>query len=463
LGRRSRTFRIFVSSTFADLKAERDALHADVFPALRSLCEAADCRFQAVDLRWGVSGEAGLDQQAMRICLDEVNRCQKLSPKPNFIVLLGDRYGWRPLPGEIPEAEFRIFERELTGTDAVALLRDWYRRDENAVTPIYWLARRGGRFEDYDTWDKEVERPLHRALAGVAAAHVAPDRRWIYLASATEQEILHGALTVADAPEHVFGFFRDLRTRDGAPLVDDLPEDGRADRYVDTYKDDADRRQIDRGAWESVQRLKRELKSKLDPEDKEEDSPQNAFEYTATWEETRPSDTHIEALKRDVLASLSAVIAAQIRELESESALKREVDAHADFGAARAKGFVGRSREVAELIAYSAGGRDTPRAVCGESGSGKSALLARLAGEAKADRRVVLIERYIGATPQSTELSLLLRSLCEQIDEAFTHQAALPHDVRELIPELANRLKLATPERSPAAGHRCGGSTEPGG
>lgn len=58
----TRTFRIFVSSTFGDLVAERNALQEYVFPRLRELCEAHGCRFQAIDLRWGFSEEAGLDQ-----------------------------------------------------------------------------------------------------------------------------------------------------------------------------------------------------------------------------------------------------------------------------------------------------------------------------------------------------------------------------------------------------------------
>jgi len=53
-----RTFRIFVSSTFDDLKAERNALQHKVFPKLRKLCMQYGCRFQAIDLRWGVREEA---------------------------------------------------------------------------------------------------------------------------------------------------------------------------------------------------------------------------------------------------------------------------------------------------------------------------------------------------------------------------------------------------------------------
>ena len=66
----TRTFRVFVGSTLADLKAERDALAQRVFPRLRELCRHNGARFQAVDLRWGVSGEASLDQRTMLICLE---------------------------------------------------------------------------------------------------------------------------------------------------------------------------------------------------------------------------------------------------------------------------------------------------------------------------------------------------------------------------------------------------------
>lgn len=54
-GSKNRTFRIFVSSTFSDLKADRNALQEKVFPELKKLCEANGCRFEAVDLLEGFS------------------------------------------------------------------------------------------------------------------------------------------------------------------------------------------------------------------------------------------------------------------------------------------------------------------------------------------------------------------------------------------------------------------------
>ena len=112
---RSRTFRLFVSSTFQDLRAERNALHAHVFPRLRELCRRHGCRFQAIDLRWGVSEVAALDQQTMTICLREIERCHRVTPRPNFLVLLGDRYGWWPPPPSIPADGVRRAARACLG------------------------------------------------------------------------------------------------------------------------------------------------------------------------------------------------------------------------------------------------------------------------------------------------------------------------------------------------------------
>ena len=69
------TFRVFVSSTFEDLKAERDALQCHDFPRLRRLCEQNNARLQTIELSWGVRDEAAVDQQTMEICLREIERC----------------------------------------------------------------------------------------------------------------------------------------------------------------------------------------------------------------------------------------------------------------------------------------------------------------------------------------------------------------------------------------------------
>src|SRR5712691_536729 len=122
----TRTFRVFVSSTFEDLKEERNVLQEKVFPKLEKFCLKKGARFQAIDLRWGVREEAGRDQKTMDICLGEIARCQKSGIKPNFIVLLGERYGWRPAPAHIRQEEFDRIVARIEDPEPRELVRQWY-------------------------------------------------------------------------------------------------------------------------------------------------------------------------------------------------------------------------------------------------------------------------------------------------------------------------------------------------
>jgi tetratricopeptide (TPR) repeat protein len=98
----ARVVRVFVSSTFRDMQAERDELAKFIFPQLRKLCEQRGVTWGEVDLRWGITDEQQAEGKVLPICLDEIQRC-----RPYFIGLLGERYGW--IPDEIPP---ELIERE---------------------------------------------------------------------------------------------------------------------------------------------------------------------------------------------------------------------------------------------------------------------------------------------------------------------------------------------------------------
>ena len=138
--------RLFVSSTFSDFRLERDALQRYAFPELERRCDERGFQFHGIDLRWGVSTEAGLDHRTMGICLSELQRSQMVSPQPNFLILMGNRYGWRPLPEAITEIEFNHLVStartggpgggEVAGVEdksAERVVREWYRRDHNVL------------------------------------------------------------------------------------------------------------------------------------------------------------------------------------------------------------------------------------------------------------------------------------------------------------------------------------------
>lgn len=57
--------RVFVSSTFSDLKLERYALQQRAFPKLEQRCQQRGFPFQATDRRPRVSTASGLDHRTM--------------------------------------------------------------------------------------------------------------------------------------------------------------------------------------------------------------------------------------------------------------------------------------------------------------------------------------------------------------------------------------------------------------
>ena len=87
----NRQIRIFISSTFRDMNAERDYLITKVFPRLKAEAAKRDVTIIPLDLRWGVTEEESKTGKVIEICLDEIR-----NSRPFFIGLVGNRYGWCP-------------------------------------------------------------------------------------------------------------------------------------------------------------------------------------------------------------------------------------------------------------------------------------------------------------------------------------------------------------------------------
>ena len=393
----TRTFRVFVSSTFEDLKEERNVLQAKVFPKLEKFCLEKGARFQAIDLRWGVREEAGLDHKTMEICLAEIARCQKTGIKPNFIVLLGGRYGWRPLPARIEKNEFDallahvitdqrrllVFEEEWPAAN-----NGWYRLDRNADPPQYLLKPREGEYEERSTWEP-LETHIRETLQKAARAASLPKEELVkYEASATHQEILAG--TKPEEREHVFAFVRNPDERKDAEL-----------RHL-------------------IETLRRRL-----PEG-------NVHSF---------SEGNLDVLCQQVLKSLKPVIEAEASRFQSRSALEQEREAHKAFAQDRCTHFVGRDTVRTEIKDYVNGTHSQPLVVFGPSGSGKSAIIARASEEHEG------IRRFIGATPEASNGLTLLRSLCQEIGERYAQTGELPATFNQLAMLFEERLRLATADR----------------
>jgi len=118
-----RTVRVFISSTFKDMQAERDHLVRFVFPKLREELLHRSIHLVDVDLRWGVTSE----QDSLQVCKEIIDEC-----RPRFLCMLGGRYGWTP-PGReesITAAEVRYGVLDRLGEHGYAF---FYFRDPAAT------------------------------------------------------------------------------------------------------------------------------------------------------------------------------------------------------------------------------------------------------------------------------------------------------------------------------------------
>jgi WD40 repeat protein len=311
-----KTFRLFVSSTFADLGAERDALQYRVFPRLRDFCEQHGARFSPVDLRWGVSTDAGQDRRTMSICVEEIHRCQQTTPRPNFIILLGARYGWRPLPAEIAVEDLERLRSTAPLQRGLPLFERLYPTiDLNAVPPVYCLRPRTG---DVDGVWNEMEREVLATLANAAMELDWPfTKRVIFGGSATEQEISCGLFSDTVLPaagEHVHAFLSN-------PGDDPRPA-GAADSSGDGLDDDAQR----------LHALKERLRATLGA---------NVHEYDINANEAA---ARLDRLCEDVYAALAHTMEQEAERFTRLDPLDREIDAHDAFALERNKIFDVRER-----------------------------------------------------------------------------------------------------------------------
>jgi len=435
----SNLIRVFISSTFNDFKVERDALQERVFPELRKLCSEMGYRFQPIDLRWGINTEVAIDHKTVDICLKEIERCQHISPYPNFIMIMGNRYGWRPLPTEINEYDYKKIlkyaeniKRPLIinaeSINPASLLSKWYQPDHNSLPMVYCIQPRAGALSEYVDPEKwwNVELKL-RLIIDEAVKYYRHDDSFTLkkVRSTTEYEILRGMLDIpADQSRHVFGYFRNIDN------IEDLDNEvigspgGKGELYIDSLE-----RKIDLNSRSFLKELKQKIKDKI---------PGNIFEYQARWEEGSVSTDHIDNMCEDVYRSLACVIKQRIASDLTRGIHEKEIDAHKSFCEERSRNFVGRLEIIDKIRHYlrfvpgeEKSATNRPLAIRGEGGSGKSSLMSKiiidLIQEQKNESAVIF--RFLGTTPDSSNIKTLLESLCSQISKIY--EKDLPQEFKK--------------------------------
>lgn len=435
----TKIFRVFISSTFTDMKLERGILQRDAFPRLEKFCEENGARFQAVDLRWGVNEESALDQKTLQICFNEIDRCQKISPKPNFLILLGDKYGWLPVPEIIPEIEMTAILNTLSGEEK-ELIEKWYWHDDNAIPVEYVLQARTGDIKEYKNWEP-IELQIREILRSIAKLlNFTPTQLIKYFASATHQEIIRGALNPPEdieSPEkHVFAFSR---------IISGLPNDQSANGFIDLIGDVPDAE-----SKTKLTKLKEELSGKLGKE--------HFISYTGSWEKgtllLEPEE--LRKFNDRVYTELEKVIKEQLDKVVDKDEIIHEAKLHEEFKDKLTNHFSGRE-EILNLINDYLKNNNEHRvmSLIGVSGSGKSSVMAQTVKLHESNKAVAVV-RFIGTTSGSSNIMSLLQSVCGQIAHGYGIDAKTLaregddkawYDLNGLSDILRKCLALATAEK----------------
>jgi hypothetical protein len=452
MGISSQTVRLFISSTFSDFRHERDVLQNRVFPYLTDLCRAHGVEFQAVDLRWGIREEEAFEQRTLDICIREIQRCLEVSPQPNFLILIGERYGWQPLPSNIPVADFDAISNWLhkevdnvgnvPALAAQAMLVRWYRLDSNALPHAYRLQPRSGSDVEFKVWEvteAKLRSILRAAIHGLRWKRTRTDR---YLLSATAQEIEKGVFgkegsvpknqrngTVADVSGHVFCFHRKrlgVRPNTGVPVSRDFTD------ITGAGVQDAQ-------ALARLNELSDSLRHRLG---------NNYLTYQAfALAKDRNggplddiSKDHIETFASDAQRLLSAVIQSQIQSLESVTAIERECGRHSEFLRAKVRQFEGHSA-LLDRISTWLGQVGGPLVLHGRGGVGKSSVMAKVIDNAQKNGFIAVF-RFLGLTSESSGGTTFLRSICEDIAVHLNGPVASHDDIAGWSSEFKKLVQL---------------------
>ncbi len=341
---KERRIRVFISSTFRDMKDERDILIKKIFPQLRKLCEERAVTWTEVDLRWGITTEEAAEGKVLPLCLAEIHRC-----RPYFIGLLGERYGWVPdsIPADLLESQ---------------------------------------------PWLKE---------------HLQH--------SVTELEILHGVFSEEQMHRHAYFYFRDTR------YVESVPAEKRQDFTAENTE-----------SAEKLRKLKQKIRVARDKQ----------------VCRLREDYANPEQLGEWILEDFTALIKMLYPKEQIPDALDQEALRHEAYAQSRRLAFVGRSDLLRQMDEHAGTAGAKPLVLTGESGCGKSALLAEWAARWRMENpEDLIIQHYTGSTPESADWQGLVRRILGELKRTYAITDELPMQPDALRTALQDWLVRAAGSR----------------
>lgn len=469
-----KTVKIFISSTFRDMNAERDVLIGDVFPRLREMAETElGLRIREIDLRWGITEQQAARGEVIDLCLDGIEES-----RPYFLGLLGKRYGWIPAPPYIRRSEFESVLASATKPDD----RDLLLRAYSLASPdaqVYQLAPGVSNADKNRARDtlaaagireagmSITEQEIDQVLSDRALPRLIPDLDKLVagVISAGDQEILNRHY-VPEGADRLWRLQPGASDDDEQVLLELLDRLGwhREFHSFFLFRDDIgeshpDYAETDCRLVEKLDELKRRIVSS--------DKPEAIVTYPCEWHEECLGDPEQHAIQE--LTEFSEIafnllwnhIQQNVELLAGttgeQTDLEQEREAHSRFIDRRTHSFRGREELLTELeleIDAALHGRSGSAAesghmvmVVGEPGSGKSALLAkiveRLLHSGRQETEALVLPWFVGASERSAVPRHILNHWCKVLSSEFGIDVEIPPDVPELREAFRYCLKEA--------------------
>ncbi len=378
-----RTVRVFISSTFHDMQAERDHLVKVVFPELRERLEKYRIHLVDIDLRWGVTRQQAENNLVLDLCLDQIHRC-----KPFFVGILGEQYGWIPT---------KFTSKTLTQHGWVNYQKG---KSLTELEIVY------GVLNDPTMCDKAFFYLRDPDFI----SQVGEEQRNIYCITPTEQEIqeigLAQALAHANEKKAKLNNLKArirqwAKSRNTSHLFENYP--CRWDPSSPTVQGQGRLAGLEAFGQHILEHLQQAIL----------DAPELA-------------------------EHLASVRTGQVDELGEE------LGYHEAFIESRTQVYVGREHIHQQLLDYLSDASRQPLLLVGSSGSGKSSILARLSRETmrrqevQGDAQLLVVPHFVGASPKSTSISHTLRRFCNELRRHFnlmeSASSAAPGDASQEQP-----------------------------
>lgn len=356
--------RVFISSTFRDMHAERDHLVKITFPRLREWCEKRRLHLDDIDLRWGLSKEEADSGKIIELCLEKVDGC-----RPFFVSILGSRYG--TMPYQMPAEDVAKFPGLQAST-------------HQSITHL------------------EIEYATQGALHQTVSRGEEPHKSAFFYFR--DPDCLPGPDVLAEyTAEQARAYHKTF-----------MDQDSDSTRALAELKEKIRRRFADRGqvfeysgVWDQ------------DADNPEDDSLRGRLTQL---------DAFGEQVEHNLKEAIEARHPEHFGDLERQDPLAVERSYHEAFIENRTRAFVPLPEVESVINDYVFGTTRKPLVVSGPPGSGKSAALANWVSEYQEDPHAYVLARFIGASPLSTSLHRMLTNLCEELIGHFDLDESVPSD-----------------------------------